>query len=274
MLGDFAKRLKEIRTSMNLTMSEFSDLGDVGATTQGAYEKESDDERRYPDVRYLLNLKSHGVDIHYLLTGEKSPDNVISPQTLEIINAYENADEDHKAIFEATAKACAVKPKGRVDKKKDDEDPPKGGSKRNVSGISAGGSIGDIIQGDNNIKSTTHNYEFLSPEEIEEINEKQRQADIKRNFKLEDIFKGYSVCENVLSQIVLIASLFGVLYLMREIATVPALTPEEQIISLIFSTLIPITFGFVFYKEIRKKIKYFFDDRREKARRRILLERF
>lgn len=156
MLGDFAKRLKEIRTSMNLTMSEFSDLGDVGATTQGAYEKESDDERRYPDVRYLLNLKSHGVDIHYLLTGEKSPDNVISPQTLEIINAYENADEDHKAIFEATAKACAVKPKGRVDKKKDDQDPPKSSAKQKIGNINAsGGTVGDIMN--DSVKNTIHN---------------------------------------------------------------------------------------------------------------------
>lgn len=272
MLNDFAKRLKEIRISMNMTMSEFSDLGDVGATTQGTYERENEEERRYPDVKYLLNLKSHGIDIHYLLTGEKSPENTISAEAMEIINAYENADDNHKSIFEATAKACAVKPKGRVDKKKDD--PPKSGSSKNISDISAGGNIGDIIQGDNNIKSTTHNYEFLSKEEIKEIEEDIRQADVKRTFKLEDIFKQYAWWENLLTLIAITGCLFGTAYLMKEIGQIPAATPGEEIVSLIFSTLFPLFLGFLFYKEIKSKITNFFNNLREKARRRILLERF
>lgn len=141
MLDEFAKRLKEIRLSKNMTMGDFGDLGDVSATSQSAYEKENEEERRYPDVKYLFNLKNHGIDIHYLLTGEKSPDNVISTKSMVIINAYENADEDHKAIFEATAKACAVKPKGRVDKKNDDQDSPKSGSKQKIGDINAGSGI-------------------------------------------------------------------------------------------------------------------------------------
>ncbi|UNM96746.1 helix-turn-helix domain-containing protein [Ignatzschineria rhizosphaerae] len=272
MLDDFAKRLKELRSSKNMTMGEFGDLGDVSATTQGTYEREDPDDRRYPDVRYLYNLKNHGIDIHYLLTGEKSPEDVISAEAMEIIRAYESADDNHKAIFEATAKACAVKPKGRVDKKKDD-DQPKGGSRHKSGDIIAdGGSIGDIIQGDNNIKSTIHNYQPPTVDDLKELKEYERVTNKKRNDKIKKTHQRYKQIEMIIKQIIFLLSACLAAFLAKEIVSVPANTEIEQFASLFFMITIPSIVGILTYKEISNIVTKGFDDIRETTKNRILLE--
>lgn len=259
MLDDFAKRIKEIRTSMNMTMGEFGDLGDVSATTQGAYEKENEEDRRYPDVKYLLNLKSKGIDIHYLLTGEKSPEDVVSAKAMEIVNAYENADDDHKAIFEAIAKASSHKPKSRVDKKKDDQDPPSGGSK-SISGISAGGSVGDVML--DSTKSTTNNYVTTD-----------FKKDYKLNFTWEETNEKISKHERQIKALANIIILFCLMSFLGEMLSYD-FAPKDmagQITEFFLVVLLPVTIAYGIYREASKKITQYFNEKRKRTKREIYL---
>lgn len=269
-MNDFYKRLILTRLSMDLSKKDFGALGGVSDMSQGRYEDEDPTKRRFPDVEYLLNLEKHGIDISYLLTGISSSNNLNADESL-LLETFRNGNEQSQKLMLDLCRTLSGLPE--QSKKKDDQDPPKSGSRHKSGDIIAdGGSIGDIIQGDNNIKSTTHNYEFLSKEEIEEIEENRHQKNLKRTFKLEDAFKRYAWCENLLNLMTITSCLFGIIYLMKELGQIPATTPGEEIVSLLFSTLFPIFLGFLFYREIKSKITNVFDNLREKARRRILLE--
>lgn len=61
-------RLKEERRKIGITQDDFASLGGVKKLTQGAYEQ----GKRVPDARYLIAIYNHGVDIRYILTGERS----------------------------------------------------------------------------------------------------------------------------------------------------------------------------------------------------------
>ena len=66
---NFFERLREIRKGMNLTQADFGALAGVTVTAQLNYEKGT----RNPDKAYLERLAAHGVDVVYLLTGERIP---------------------------------------------------------------------------------------------------------------------------------------------------------------------------------------------------------
>ena len=66
---NFFERLREIRKGMNLTQADFGALAGVTVTAQLNYEKGT----RNPDTAYLEWLAAHGVDVVYLLTGERIP---------------------------------------------------------------------------------------------------------------------------------------------------------------------------------------------------------
>ena len=66
---NFFERLREIRKGMNLTQADFGALAGVTVTAQLYYEKGT----RNPDTAYLERLAAHGVDVVYLLTGERIP---------------------------------------------------------------------------------------------------------------------------------------------------------------------------------------------------------
>ena len=66
---NFFERIREIRKGMNLTQADFGALAGVTVTAQLNYEKGT----RNPDTAYLERLAAHGVDVVYLLTGERIP---------------------------------------------------------------------------------------------------------------------------------------------------------------------------------------------------------
>lgn len=65
---DFGKRLREERARLGLSQQAFAELGGVKRVSQLLYEQGD----RVPDVLYLDNLKKHGVDVPYLLFGQRS----------------------------------------------------------------------------------------------------------------------------------------------------------------------------------------------------------
>jgi transcriptional regulator with XRE-family HTH domain len=67
-LNNFSDRLKEERTKLNLNQSDFAELCGVKKLAQFHYEKGD----RYPDANYLMQAHKVGVDVNYLLTGQKA----------------------------------------------------------------------------------------------------------------------------------------------------------------------------------------------------------
>lgn len=60
-------RLREERKRLGLLQPAFADLGGVKRVTQHFYEQ----DERVPDANYLLRLHEHGVDVVYVLLGNR-----------------------------------------------------------------------------------------------------------------------------------------------------------------------------------------------------------
>ena len=65
---DSGKRLQIERKRLGFNQSELGDLGGVSKNTQSLYENGS----RAPDTTYLAAIAKHGVDIGYVVTGERT----------------------------------------------------------------------------------------------------------------------------------------------------------------------------------------------------------
>jgi len=89
---DFPHRLREERERLGWTQSEFADLGGVKRTTQSFYEKGT----RVPDLRYLQRIGEEGVDITYLVVGErcrKARKDLVAISPTILMTLYEMVDE-------------------------------------------------------------------------------------------------------------------------------------------------------------------------------------
>ena len=67
-MSSFSDRLREERLRLDMVQPEFAGLGGVGKQSQINYES----GKRMPDAAYLAALAEHGVDVGYLVTGERS----------------------------------------------------------------------------------------------------------------------------------------------------------------------------------------------------------
>jgi transcriptional regulator with XRE-family HTH domain len=66
-LSTFFFRLREERDRIGKSQAEFASLGGVQRRAQINYEA----GERFPDVAYLAALAAHGVDVRYVITGER-----------------------------------------------------------------------------------------------------------------------------------------------------------------------------------------------------------
>lgn len=78
----FGKRLREERERLGLNQEAFGAIGGVKKLAQLKYEK----GERAPDALYLAAIKNKGVDIVYLLTGERDELKVWEDQTTAFHN--------------------------------------------------------------------------------------------------------------------------------------------------------------------------------------------
>lgn len=67
-MSTFGQRLKEERERLRLSQVDFASLGGAKKHSQINYEA----DRTAPDTDYLAALRLHGVDVVYVLTGERS----------------------------------------------------------------------------------------------------------------------------------------------------------------------------------------------------------
>lgn len=60
-------RLREVRQALNMSQTEFGAAGGVLKNAQSSYET----DKRSPDANYLAKIAQLGVDVNYLITGQK-----------------------------------------------------------------------------------------------------------------------------------------------------------------------------------------------------------
>jgi len=100
-MNDLGSRLKEARKRMGLSQQEFGAIGGVEANAQGKYES----GERIPRSDYLAALKKKGIDVLYILSGEKTPMATESLNSAErsIITHYRALSEDDQGAISQLA---------------------------------------------------------------------------------------------------------------------------------------------------------------------------
>ena len=101
----FGARLKEERGRLGLTQSLFAAHGGVVKFTQINYEKDV----ASPSVDYLYKLKEVGVDIGYVLTGERTTPaamrrDELDQRTAELVRRWGQLGDPAKHLVETTVK--------------------------------------------------------------------------------------------------------------------------------------------------------------------------
>lgn len=102
-------RLRDERLRIGLSQDEFAAVGGIARRSQTAYES----DERAPDADYLLAVRKIGVDVHYVLTGERFGDHAQKVGTpegateeAELLGMYRQLNEAGKAALYAFAASC------------------------------------------------------------------------------------------------------------------------------------------------------------------------
>jgi transcriptional regulator with XRE-family HTH domain len=111
-MNDFGDRLREERDRLGLSQSEMGEIGGVKKLAQLNYEK----GERQPSASYLAAVACVGVDVMYVLTGQRIapvPSNEqtrISRRESAMLDNYRACDEeDRKAIDRIALSAASPK---------------------------------------------------------------------------------------------------------------------------------------------------------------------
>jgi transcriptional regulator with XRE-family HTH domain len=91
-LGD---RLREERERLSLNQNEMADAGGVKRNSQGNYEN----GRQHPDAAYLLGAANVGVDVFYVLFGQRclGTDQLSASET-ELVSLVRSMPPDDQAM--------------------------------------------------------------------------------------------------------------------------------------------------------------------------------
>ena len=100
---NFSQRLVEERKRLKLLQKNFSELAGVHKKSQVDYEK-----GRFPAfVAYLERIAEMGVDVQYVLTGQRSAEPVLTPEEKNLLDAWQNAPQAVRAAALAALQAGA-----------------------------------------------------------------------------------------------------------------------------------------------------------------------
>lgn len=105
---NFHERLREERERLDLSQEKFGSLGGVKKLAQINYEK----GERHPDSQYLAAIAAAGVDVLYILTGQRTQEAHTTGAKLEpdeeiLLDNYRNSPADAKAAIKAASDAFA-----------------------------------------------------------------------------------------------------------------------------------------------------------------------
>lgn len=102
-MPNFETRLKEERKRLGLKGGQLAQLGGVSAVSQSCYEK----GKQLPGAAYLAAIAAAGVDVQYVLTGQRSADPVLTPEEKEALAAWRRAAPAVRAAALAALQAGA-----------------------------------------------------------------------------------------------------------------------------------------------------------------------
>ncbi|MNJ44626.1 transcriptional repressor DicA [compost metagenome] len=102
---NIGERLKEERARLGFNQAEFAAFAGVAKTSQFNYEKGD----RSPDAEYLAAIAEKGVDVLYVVTGERKalPATCLTPEATEFFEVYQQVSESDRAVLFRTAQAFA-----------------------------------------------------------------------------------------------------------------------------------------------------------------------
>ncbi|MBZ3664899.1 helix-turn-helix domain-containing protein [Pseudomonas monteilii] len=99
------ERLREERERFGWNQEELGQLGGVNRNTQGKYEKGD----RSPDAAYLAALAEKGVDVLYVLTGERksqAPGDISAEET-QLVTRYRRMSAEARVTIDSVSEALA-----------------------------------------------------------------------------------------------------------------------------------------------------------------------
>jgi len=111
-VSSIGMRLFEERERLGLTQPAMADACHVTMRSQRNYEKDD----RFPDAAYLACAAALGVDIHYIVTGERErpPPEVLSADERELLTLFRAAPLAVKAAAIGALQGAAGAAPGRV----------------------------------------------------------------------------------------------------------------------------------------------------------------
>ena len=114
---NIGERLKEERVRLGFNQGDFAAIAGVAKTSQFNYEK----GERSPDAGYLAALAEKGLDVLYVITGERKPFSAdsISAEEAELLKRYRQLPDGDRAGATKMVTALAEMA-GRYEVKKTD----------------------------------------------------------------------------------------------------------------------------------------------------------
>lgn len=85
-----ATRLREARVALGKTVEEFGAAGGVSKQAQINYEKGT----RHPDTEYLTALAAAGVDVPYVLLGDRKLSVQVGAEEVPVLDGYRRGKAD------------------------------------------------------------------------------------------------------------------------------------------------------------------------------------
>ncbi|MCA8434040.1 helix-turn-helix domain-containing protein [Burkholderia seminalis] len=108
-MTQIGSRLRDERLRIGLSQDEFATVGGVARRSQSAYES----DERAPDAAYLLAIRAIGVDIGYVLTGERFAAGGAAPEAgtrdadeADVLAMYRQLNDTGKASLHAFLASC------------------------------------------------------------------------------------------------------------------------------------------------------------------------
>lgn len=98
-----SKRLLEERKRLKMSQTEFAQCAGTTKKSQIEYEK----ERLPAFAAYLAAIAAAGVDVQYVLTGQRSAEPMLTPEDRAVLAAWKNASKEVQAAALAALQAGA-----------------------------------------------------------------------------------------------------------------------------------------------------------------------
>jgi transcriptional regulator with XRE-family HTH domain len=126
------ERLKKERERLGISQTALGELASVGRKTQFNYET----GERSPDAQYLAAIAAAGVDVRYVVTGERDRAQELAPDEMRLVALFRLAEESvRKAVLAALA-AGDIPGKRRG---------PNQSQASNQVNVAPGGHVGNVV---------------------------------------------------------------------------------------------------------------------------------